>query len=71
MKGLMIHLVGYPQPKASAFISNWNRGEQYPHRGGDDGACHHPVYERCELDGDWGRIVRGLESLPGAGCLPL
>lgn len=30
-------------------------GEQHPYRGGDDGACHHPVYGRCKLDGDRGR----------------
>ncbi len=27
VKGLMIHSVGCPQPKASAFINNWDRAD--------------------------------------------
>lgn len=37
VKGLMIHSVGCPQPRASAFISNWNRG--------DANACVHAIVE--------------------------
>ena len=37
VKGLMIHSVGCPQPKASAFINNWNRGEA--------DACVHAIVE--------------------------
>ena len=37
VKGLMIHSVGCPQSMASAFISNWNRG--------DANACVHAIVE--------------------------
>ncbi len=37
VKGLMIHSVGCPQPKASAFINNWNKS--------DAGACVHAIVE--------------------------
>ena len=37
VKGLMIHSVGCPQPKASAFISNWDKA--------DAGACVHAIVE--------------------------
>lgn len=37
VKGLMIHSVGCPQPKASAFISNWDRT--------DASACVHAIVE--------------------------
>lgn len=37
VKGLMIHSVGCPQPKASAFISNWNQA--------DADACVHAIVE--------------------------
>ena len=37
VKGLMIHSVGCPQPKASAFISNWDRA--------DASACVHAIVE--------------------------
>lgn len=37
VKGLMIHSVGCPQPRASAFISNWNRA--------DANACVHAIVE--------------------------
>lgn len=41
VKGLMIHSVGCPQPKASAFINNWNRSRA--------NACVHAI---VEPDGD-------------------
>ncbi len=41
VKGLMIHSVGCPQPKASAFMKNWNRV--------DANACVHAI---IEPDGD-------------------
>ena len=34
VKGLMLHSVGCPQPKASVFVKNWNRAEY-------DRACVH------------------------------
>ena len=34
VKGLMLHSVGCPQPRASAFINNWNRADY-------DNACVH------------------------------
>lgn len=37
VRGLMIHSVGCPQPKASAFISNWDKA--------DAGACVHAIVE--------------------------
>ena len=37
VKGLMIHSVGCPQPKASAFINNWDKA--------DAGACVHAIIE--------------------------
>ena len=37
VKGLMIHSVGCPQPRASAFISNWDKA--------DAGACVHAIVE--------------------------
>lgn len=37
VKGLMIHSVGCPQPKASAFINNWNKS--------DANACVHAIVE--------------------------
>lgn len=37
VKGLMIHSVGCPQPKASAFMNNWNRA--------DANACVHAIIE--------------------------
>ena len=37
VKGLMIHSVGCPQPKASAFINNWNKPEAK--------ACVHAIVE--------------------------
>lgn len=41
VKGLMIHSVGCPQPKASAFMKNWNKQ--------DANACVHAI---IEPDGD-------------------
>ena len=41
VKGLMIHSVGCPQPKADAFMKNWNRA--------DANACVHAI---VEPDGD-------------------
>lgn len=37
VRGLMIHSVGCPQPKASAFINNWDKA--------DAGACVHAIVE--------------------------
>ncbi len=37
VRGLMIHSVGCPQPKASAFISNWDKAHA--------GACVHAIVE--------------------------
>lgn len=37
VRGLMIHSVVYPQPKASAFINNWDKA--------DAGACVHVIIE--------------------------
>ena len=90
VKGLMIHSVGCPQPKADVFMKELEQGwrhrrrrhlrggrmgvggslfagvpwvalrrrrKQYPHRGGNGGACHHQIYGRLKLDGDrgWGK----------------
>lgn len=37
VKGLMIHSVGCPQPKASAFMNNWNKSGA--------NACVHAIVE--------------------------
>jgi len=37
VKGLMIHSVGCPQPKAAPFMKNWNRA--------DANACVHAIVE--------------------------
>ena len=37
VKGLMIHSVGCPQPKASVFMKNWDKA--------DAGACVHAIVE--------------------------
>ena len=46
--GLMLHSVGCPQPKASAFISNWNRADY-------DRACVHGF-----IDGNDGVVYQTL-----------
>ena len=48
VKGLMLHSVGCPQPRAEAFISNWNR-ESY------DRACVHGF-----IDGNDGTVYQTL-----------
>ena len=48
VKGLMLHSVGCPQPRASVFISNWNR-ESY------DNACVHAF-----IDGNDGTVYQTL-----------
>ena len=48
VKGLMLHSVGCPQPKASAFISSWNQ-ESY------DRACVHAF-----IDGNDGAVYQTL-----------
>lgn len=48
VKGLMLHSVGCPQPKASVFISNWNRASY-------DSACVHGF-----IDGNDGIIYQTL-----------
>ncbi len=30
VQGFMVHSVGCPQPKASAFMKNWNRADANP-----------------------------------------
>src|SRR5699024_11355311 len=46
VKGLMLHSVGCPQPKASVFINNWNSSSY-------DSACVHGF-----IDGNDGKIGR-------------
>ena len=48
VKGLMLHSVGCPQPKASVFVTNWNR-EDY------DRACVHAF-----IDGNSGDVYQTL-----------
>lgn len=48
VKGLMLHSVGCPQPKASVFISNWNRADY-------DKACVHAF-----IDGNDGTVYQTL-----------
>ncbi len=59
VKGLMIHSVGCPQPKADVFMKNWNRA--------DANACVHAI---VEPDGDVYQLLpwdfRGWHSGGGA-----
>lgn len=48
VKGLMLHSVGCPQPRASAFIDSWNRADY-------DNACVHAF-----IDGDDGTVYQTL-----------
>lgn len=48
VKGLMLHSVGCPQPKASAFIKSWNKASY-------DNACVHAF-----IDGNDGRVYQTL-----------
>ena len=48
VKGLMLHSVGCPQPRASVFISNWNRVDY-------DNACVHAF-----IDGNDGTVYQTL-----------
>ena len=48
VKGLMLHSVGCPQPKASVFVKNWNRAEY-------DRACVHGF-----IDANTGDIYQTL-----------
>ena len=48
VKGLMLHSVGCPQPKASAFINSWNK-ESF------DNACVHAF-----IDGNNGTVYQTL-----------
>ena len=48
VKGLMLHSVGCPQPRASVFISNWNRADY-------DNACVHAF-----IDGNDGTVYQTL-----------
>lgn len=41
VKGLMLHSVGCPQPRASVFINSWNRADF-------DNACVHAFIDGCE-----------------------
>lgn len=48
VKGLMLHSVGCPQPKASVFVNNWNKASY-------DRACVHAF-----IDANTGDIYQGL-----------
>ena len=48
VKGLMLHSVGCPQPKASVFVKNWNRADF-------DSACVHAF-----IDGNTGDVYQTL-----------
>lgn len=48
VKGLMLHSVGYPQPRASVFINSWNRADY-------DNACVHAF-----IDGNDGTVYQTL-----------
>lgn len=48
VKGIMIHSVGCPQPRASVFINNWNRADY-------DNACVHAF-----IDGNDGTVYQTL-----------
>lgn len=48
VKGLMLHRVGCPQPRASVFINNWNRADY-------DNACVHAF-----IDGNDGTVYQTL-----------
>ena len=48
VKGLMLHSVGCPQPRASVFINNWNRADY-------DNACVHAF-----IDGNDGTVYQTL-----------
>ena len=48
VKGLMLHSVGCPQPKASVFVKNWNRSDF-------DNACVHAF-----IDGNTGDVYQTL-----------
>ena len=48
VKGLMLHSVGCPQPRASVFISNWNRADY-------DNVCVHAF-----IDGNDGTVYQTL-----------
>lgn len=48
VKGLMLHSVGCPQPRASVFIDNWNRADY-------DRACVHAI-----IDGNDGTVYQML-----------
>ena len=48
VKGLMLHSIGCPQPRASVFINNWNRADY-------DNACVHAF-----IDGNDGTVYQTL-----------
>ena len=48
VKGLMLHSVGCPQPRASVFINSWNRADY-------DNACVHAF-----IDGNDGTVYQTL-----------
>ena len=48
VKGLMLHSVGCPQPRASVFIGNWNRADF-------DSTCVHAF-----IDGNDGTVYQTL-----------
>lgn len=48
VRGLMLHSVGCPQPRASVFIGNWNRADF-------DSACVHAF-----IDGNDGTVYQTL-----------
>lgn len=55
VKGLMIHSVGCPQPKASVFLNSWNSASY-------TAACVHGF-----IDGNDGTIYQTLHGTTGAG----
>ena len=59
VKGLMLHSVGCPQPKASVFIKNWNSPSY-------DSACVHGF-----IDGNDGTVYQTLPGTTGAGTAAL
>ena len=55
VKGLMLHSVGCPQPKASAFINSWNSASY-------SNACVHGF-----IDGNDATVYRHCRGIIGAG----
>ena len=56
VKGIMLHSVGCPQPRASVFIDSWNRADY-------DRACVHAF-----IDGNDGTVKRLLSVVGTMNC---